>query len=117
MEEIIEMVLIFVVIEAAAIFADLPAFAVALWLENVSRVEKDLAGILVDLLEPVSQLLVPVRVVVQCINRVLDLVHARAIGEPFKKRLQFAGGLLESGILGTNVIDGCNQSTGREILT
>jgi hypothetical protein len=104
------MFLIFVIIEATAILADLATFGVAMWFENISRLEEDLAGVLVNLLEPVFEPLVSVGVVVERIDRILDLVHVPAIGEPFEKRFQFAGGLLKRGILGTNVNNGCDQS-------
>lgn len=53
MEKVVEMVLVFIIIEATAIFSDCAAFTVALRLENIPRLEKDSASVLVDLLEPV----------------------------------------------------------------
>lgn len=102
-EEVIEMVLVFVIVEATAIFTYVSAFSIAIWFENVSWLEKDLASVLIDLLEPVPQLLVSVGVVVEHIDRILDLVHVPAIGEPFEKRPQFASGFIKSGILGANI--------------
>lgn len=100
MEEVVEMVLIFIVEEGATVFADLAAFGVALGFEDVSWLEENFAGVLIDLLEPVPQFLVPIRVVVQHIDRVLDLVYTPSVGEPFEKRPQFAGSPAESRILG-----------------
>lgn len=48
----------------AALFADLAAFVVACWFENESWLKEDLAGVLIDLLEPAPQLLVLIRVIV-----------------------------------------------------
>ena len=110
-EEVIKMVPIFVIIEATAIFANLAALGVAIWFENISWLEEDLTGVLINLLEPVPQLLVSVGVVVKRIDGVLNLVHVLAIGEPFKKRFQLASGLLEGGILGANVDNGFAKNT------
>lgn len=108
------MVPILVVIEATAVFTNLAALGITNRFENVPWLEEDLTSVLVDLFEPVSQFLVSVGVVVQRIDRILDLVHAPAIGKPFEKRPQFAGGLLKSRILATNVDHGFGQSTARE---
>ena len=108
------MVPIFVVIEATATFADLAAFGVAIWFENISWLEEDLTGVLINLLEPVPHFLVSVGVVVKRIDCVLNLVHVLAIGEPFEKRFQFAGGLLESGVLETNVVMALGRGRSKE---
>jgi hypothetical protein len=83
-EKVVKVVLVFIVIKATAILADLAAFSIALWLEHESWLKEDLAGVLINLLEPVPQLLVPVRVVVKRIDRILDQVHALAVSEPFE---------------------------------
>ena len=101
------MVLVFVIIEMAAVFANLATFGVARRFENESWLEEDLASVLVNLLEPVPQLLVLVCVIVQYIGRVLDLVHTLVVGKPFEKRSQLPGGLTECGILDVNTINGC----------
>ena len=83
----------------AAVFADLATFCVALWFENVSWLEENLASVLVNLLEPVPQSLVPVRIIVQHIDRILDLVHTSVVGKPFEERPQFTSSLTKSGVL------------------
>jgi len=104
-EKIVKVVLIFVIVEMTAVFADLVTVGVALWFKNVSWLEEDLASVLVNLLEPVPQLLVPVRVVVQRIDRILDLVHTPAVGEPFEERSQLPSGQTKGGILYMNAIN------------
>ena len=116
-EEVVKVVLIFIIVEMAAVFADIGAFFITLWFENISWLEEDLASVLVYLLKPVPQFLVPVRIAVQRIDRVLDLVHAPAIGEPFEKGPQLMGGLAEGGILGTNTIGDCRWTKIDSILT
>ena len=101
------MVPVFVIVESTAIFADLAAFSVASWFENVSWLEEDLAGVSIDLLEPVPQSLISVGVVVEGIDRIFDVIHTHAVGEPFEKHPQFASGLSKSGILGANVVKLC----------
>ena len=110
-EEVVKVILIFVIVEMTAVFADPGAFFITLWFENISWLEENLASVLVYLLEPVPQLLIPVRIIVQRIDRVLDLVHVPAIGEPLEKHPQLLGSLFEGGILGTNTISGCRSST------
>jgi len=108
-EEVVEVVLIFVIVEMAAVFADLAGFVIARWFENESWLEEDLASVLVDLLEPVPQVLVLLRVVIQPIDRALGVVHAFAVGEPFEKRPQLPGRLTKGGFLDMNVINGCER--------
>lgn len=99
MEEIVEMILVLIVVEMAALFANLVALAIAQWFENKSWLEEDLASVLIDLLEPVPQFLVPVRVIVQYIDRVLGVAHTFSVGEPLEKRPQLPGGLTKCGVL------------------
>jgi hypothetical protein len=106
-KEVVEVAFVFFVVELAAPFANLVTFGIARWFENVSRLEEDLASVLVDLLEPVPQPLVPVRIIVQHIDRVLDLVHVPAVGEPFEKRPQLLGSLTKGGILDIIAINSC----------
>ena len=93
----------------AALFADVAAFGIAPWFENESWLEEDLAGVLIDLLEPVPQLLVLIRVIVQHIDRALGVVHTFAVGEPFEKRPQLLDRLAEGGVLDMNMISGCRS--------
>lgn len=111
------MVLVFVIVEFAAVLADPATFSVALRFEDVSRLEEDFASVLVSLLEPVPQLLVPVRVVVQCIDRVLDLIHTLVIGEPFEQRPQLPSSLTEAGILDMKMINVSGWSRTSRVLT
>ena len=117
MEEVVEMVLIFVVEEGTATFTDIAAFGVALGFKDVSWLEENLASVLVDLLEPAPQSLIPVRVIVQHIDRVRDLVQTPPVGEPFEKRPQFACSQTESRILGANEVNSCGQRVTRSALT
>ena len=94
----------------AAVFTNLAAFVVARWFENKSWLEKDLASVLVDLLEPVPQLLVLVRVIIQPIDRALGMVHAFVVCETFEERPQLPGRLTKGGFLDMNVINGCGRA-------
>ena len=91
----------------AALFADIAGFVVARRFENESWLEEDLTSVLVDLLEPVPQFLVLIGVIIQPIDRVLGVVHAFVVGEPFEKRPQLSGRLTKGGFLDMNVINGC----------
>ena len=115
-EKIVKVVPIFVIVETAAVFANLVTVGVALWFENVSWLEEDLASVLINLLEPAPQLLVPVRVVVQRIDRVLDLVHTPAVGESFEERPQLPSGLTKGGILYMNTISCSGWSSTDRVL-
>jgi len=106
-EKVVKVVLILIIVEMTTVFTDLVTFGITLWLENVSWLEQDLAGELVNLLEPVPQFLVPVGVFVQHIDRVFDLVGTPAVGEPLEKRPQLPGSLLECRILHINTINYC----------
>ena len=63
-EEVVEVAPVLIVIEVTAVFADPTTFAITCWFENVSWLKENLAGVLIDLFEPVPQLLVPVRVLI-----------------------------------------------------
>ena len=110
-EEVVEVIPVFVIVETTTVFANLATIGVASWFENESWLEEDLACVLVDLLEPVPQPLVSVCVIVQHIDRILDLVHTLSVGKPFEKRPQLPGGLAKGGILGTSRFNGCERGT------
>ena len=63
-EEVVEVAPVLIVIEVTAVFADPTTFAITCRFENVSWLKENLAGVLIDLFEPVPQLLVPVRVLI-----------------------------------------------------
>lgn len=48
MEEVVEVVFVFVVVEMTALFANLASFGIARWFENESWLEEDLTNILID---------------------------------------------------------------------
>ena len=110
-EEVVEVIPVFVIVETTTVFANLTTIGVARWFENESWLEEDLACVLVDLLEPVPQPLVSVCVIVQHIDRILNLVHTLSVGKPFEKRPQLPGGLAKGGILGTSRVNGCERGT------
>lgn len=98
-EEVVEVALVLLVVEAAARVADRLALVVALGLENEAGLEENLARVRVNLAPPFAELLVILRVVDEVVGGVEHRVHALVVGEALEKCAELAPGGLEGVVL------------------
>jgi hypothetical protein len=95
-EEVVEVALVLVVIEATARVAELIRLAIALRLEDEAGLEKRLADVAVDLLEPLAELGVLARVLDEDVRGVPHDVRARAVREACEQVAELTTGGVEA---------------------